>query len=168
MRFIPYNREKAVAYANYWAYRRNPQYYDFSEIGGNCTNFASQCLYTGTGVMNYTPTYGWYYTSINDRAPAWTSVEYFNRFITTNTGSGPYGENVDIADILVGDFVQLKFNGKSVFGHTPVVVSIVDKSSPAGIYIAANSYDCDCRPLSTYQNVAEYRYIHILGAREMD
>ena len=55
---MEYNRSAAVAYARKWAYARNPEYYDFSEIGGNCTNFASQCIYAGSGVMNYTPTYG--------------------------------------------------------------------------------------------------------------
>ena len=58
---MEYNRANAVAYAKKWAYGRNPKYYDFSDLGGDCTNFASQCIYAGSGVMNYTPTYGWYY-----------------------------------------------------------------------------------------------------------
>lgn len=28
---------------------RSPAYYDFSRIGGDCTNFASQGLYAGAG-----------------------------------------------------------------------------------------------------------------------
>lgn len=66
---IPYYRDQAVAYANYWAYRRNPNYYSFDQIGGDCTNFVSQALYAANGVMNFTPTYGWYYLSIDDRHP---------------------------------------------------------------------------------------------------
>ena len=31
---IPYNRAAAVEYANRWAYFRNPEFYDFSAIGG--------------------------------------------------------------------------------------------------------------------------------------
>ena len=50
---IPYDRRAAVAYAHQWAYGRNPDFYDYEEIGGDCTNFASQCLYAGTGVMNF-------------------------------------------------------------------------------------------------------------------
>ena len=50
----------------------NPKYYNFQNIGGDCTNFASQVLYAGSGIMNYTPTFGWYYINVNDRAPAWT------------------------------------------------------------------------------------------------
>ena len=89
MIFMEYNRENAVAYAKKWAYGRNPKYYDFSDLGGDCTNFASQCIYAGSGVMNYTPTYGWYYISVNNRAPAWTGVDELYRFLTTNRGAGP-------------------------------------------------------------------------------
>lgn len=81
---MEYNRANAVAYAKKWAYGRNPKYYDFSDLGGDCTNFASQCIYAGSGVMNYTPTYGWYYISVNNRAPAWTGVDELYRFLTTN------------------------------------------------------------------------------------
>ena len=66
----PYDRAKAVAYAHEWAYGRNPRFYDFSNIGGDCTNFASQCLYAGSGVMNYSPTNGWYYINLNSRSPS--------------------------------------------------------------------------------------------------
>ena len=65
-----YDRGKAVAYAHKWAFGRNPAYYDFEEIGGDCTNFASQCLRAGGGVMNFTPTFGWYYVNAARRAPA--------------------------------------------------------------------------------------------------
>ena len=98
-----YNRDAAVAYAQKWAYRRNPRYYDFSNIGGNCTNFASQCIYAGSGVMNYTPVYGWYYINVNNRAPAWTGVNELFRFLTTNRGPGPQGEEVGLEEIEPGD-----------------------------------------------------------------
>ena len=48
-----YNRDAAVAYAEKWALSRNPAFYNFSGIGGDCTNFASQCIYAGSGVMSY-------------------------------------------------------------------------------------------------------------------
>jgi len=77
----PYNRRAAVEYAHRWAFDRNPRFYDYDGIGGDCTNFASQCLYAGTGVMNYTPTFGWYYFDANHKAPAWTGVEFFYNFL---------------------------------------------------------------------------------------
>ena len=45
MREILYNREEAVSYARKWALGRNPAYFDFQKLGGDCTNFASQCIY---------------------------------------------------------------------------------------------------------------------------
>ena len=42
LQVLPYDRAAAVAYAHRWALGRNPQFYDYEEIGGDCTNFASQ------------------------------------------------------------------------------------------------------------------------------
>ena len=58
MREIPYDRNAAVAYARKWAMDRNPAYYNFDGIGGDCTNFASQSIYAGSKIMNYTPVMG--------------------------------------------------------------------------------------------------------------
>ncbi|MFZ2538842.1 MAG: amidase domain-containing protein [Oscillospiraceae bacterium] len=162
---IPYDRDSAVTYAREWAYARNKQYYDFSKIGGDCTNYASQSVYVGCKIMNFTPTYGWYYINVNDRAPAWTSVEYIYKFLTTNEDVGPYAIDVDISMIEAGDLVQIRFLGESVFGHTPVIIRIDGEKILENIYIAAHSVDCDCRLLSTYNNVIEMRFLHILGAR---
>ena len=62
---LRYDRLAAVAYAHRWAYGRNPRYYDYERIGGDCTSFASQCLYAGAGVMDFTPDLGWYYLDGN-------------------------------------------------------------------------------------------------------
>lgn len=70
MLFRPYDRLEAVIYAHRWAYGRNPAFYDYEEIGGDCTNYASQCIYVGTGVMNYTPTSaGTISTAMTNRPP---------------------------------------------------------------------------------------------------
>lgn len=44
MRILEYDRQAAFEYAKNWAFRRNPRYYNFEKIGGDCTNFASQCI----------------------------------------------------------------------------------------------------------------------------
>lgn len=160
---IPYDRRAAVAYAHKWAFGRNPAYFDYEEVGGDCTNFASQCLYTGTGVMNYTPVYGWYYIDANQKAPAWTGVEYFYNFITRGEATpGPFGVDAPLEALEPGDFVQFRFN-HDTFGHTPVIVSLGSPPTLENTLIAAHSYDADYRPLSTYffQNI---RFLHILGA----
>lgn len=69
-----YNRDLAVQYAHTWAYDRNPKYYNYDKIGGDCTNFVSQCIYAGTGVMNYNSINGWYYKNANNKSPSWKRV----------------------------------------------------------------------------------------------
>lgn len=160
---VPYDRAAAVSYAHQWAYGRNPAFYDYEKLGGDCTNFASQCVYAGSGVMNYTPTYGWYYINANDKAPAWTGVEYFYRFITrTQPSQGPVAQETDIRMVQPGDVVQISFDG-SRFSHTPVVVAApLTPTEPSQILIAAHSYDADNRPLSTYE-YKKLRFLHIRG-----
>ncbi len=158
MREIPYNRIAAVAYARRWANDRNPAYYNFDELGGDCTNFASQCLFAGCGVMNYTPDVGWYYLSLNDRSPSWTGVEFLYNFLVNNRLVGPYGRRVPIEQLVAGDLIQLG-RADGSFYHTLVVLSTMPT-----IRIAAHTDNSLDRPLATY-NYAQARYIHIDGAR---
>ena len=44
MKILNYDRQKAIKYAKVWAYFRNPNYYNFDNIGGDCTNYISQCM----------------------------------------------------------------------------------------------------------------------------
>ena len=163
---IPYNRERAVEYARRWALSRNPLFLDFTGRGGDCTSFVSQCVFAGCGVMNYTPTYGWYYISSSDRAPAWAGVEEFFNFVTAapefaaaNRGIGPRGFDVSRAeDIAIGDVIQLS-NSEGRFYHSLLISGFTDDD----ILICAHSDDALDRPLSTY-NYASLRIIHIEAA----
>lgn len=161
---LSYNREAAVAYANQWAYGRNPRYLDFSNFGGNCTNFASQCIYAGSGVMNFKPIYGWYYINANNRTASWTGVEYLYKFLINNKGVGPYGVEAERVEVLPGDIVQLAFEA-NVFRHTPVIVAILGEPVLENILVAANTFDANRRPLSSYQYM-DIRFIHIKGVRK--
>lgn len=162
MKLYPYNRQAAVAYAHRWAYYRNPDFYNFDELGGDCTNFASQCLYAGAGVMNNTPTFGWYYNSQCSRAPAWTGVPYFYNFLTRKKKDiGPVGTETSMDQILPGDFAQLRFV-PGPFAHNPVIVAVGSPPALDNILVAAHSEDADYRPLSTYP-IAQVRFLHILG-----
>ncbi len=164
---IPYNRERAVEYAKTWALSRNPLFLDFTGQGGNCTNFVSQCLFAGCGVMNYTPTFGWYYRSADDRAPAWSGVDELFRFLTgnpefvaANGGTGPYATDARTTrQIELGDVIQLA-NDSGDFYHTLIISGFTDND----ILVCAQSDDALDRPLSTY-NYASLRILHIEGAR---
>lgn len=157
-----YDRTATVAYAHEWAFGRNPRFYNYENIGGDCTNFASQCLYAGSRVMNFLPTFGWYYINANQKSPSWTGVEYLFHFLTRGKPSaGPVGQESLLIGLLPGDLVQLSFTG-GAFQHTPVVVSAEPPFAPENILVAAHSYDDDWRPLSTYE-YQMLRGIHILG-----
>lgn len=158
MRQFPYDREAAVAYARKWAFSRNPAFYDFEELGGDCTNFASQCIYAGSGVMNYTPVLGWYYISPGDRTASWTGVEYLYNFLVNNQSVGPYARSVSRREAMPGDIVQLG-RGNGDFYHSPVIVSVTPT-----ILVAAHTYDALDRPLSSY-NYELVRFLHIEGVR---
>ena len=164
--FIPYDRARAVEYARRWALSRNPLFTDYTGIGGDCTNFVSQAIYAGTCVQNYTRDLGWYYISPENRAPAWTSVEYFYDFMTgapeftaENGGTGPFGFEITLDRVRPGDVIQLA-DEASDFYHT----LIVSKIESGEIYVCAHSDDALDRPLSSYNNASE-RAIMIAGAR---
>lgn len=159
-----YNRTKAVDYARKWALKRNPRYANFDNIGGDCTNFASQVIHAGGCPMNYSK-YGWYYINLNNRAPAWTGVEYLYKFLITNKGIGPVAAEVDINDVKVGDLAQLQFEDDNTFDHSPVIVDIKFPISLDNIYIAAHTIDRLNYRLSNYY-FKDIRFLHILGYRK--
>ncbi|MBO4896767.1 MAG: amidase domain-containing protein [Clostridia bacterium] len=145
---IEYNRRKAVAYSDKWALSRNPAYYDFSELGGDCTNFVSQCLYAGSGVMNYSRDLGWYYINANDRAPAWTSARYLNRFLLTNKKKAVFASEAELSEIMPGDVIQLVSGGRIY--HSLFVADIGSMPSEESIFVNAHTFNAYHRPLSSY------------------
>ncbi len=159
MREVSYNRAAAADYAREWALSRNPAYYDFGGIGGDCTGFVSQSIYAGAGVMNYTPTYGWYYISPDDRAPAWTGVQYLYNFLTSNGGAGPYGREAPLSAAALGDVIQLgRADGE--FYHSLIICGF----RRGQILVCAHSADALMRPLGSY-SAERRRLIHIDGVR---
>ncbi len=151
-----YNRRRAVRYAREWAFGRNPAYYDFTGIGGDCTNFISQCLYAGSGVMNYTPEVGWYYRNINDRSPSWTGVPFLYDFLVTNKSRGPFARETGRSEMEPGDVIQL--GNAERFYHSLLVTDVRDGQ----IYVAAHSFNAYMRPLASY-SYNRIRYLHIEG-----
>lgn len=163
MKIIPYDRVSAINYARRWAFLRNPDFTDFSDLGGDCTNFVSQCVYAGSGIMNYTPITGWYYISSYDRAPAWTGVEFFYDFFVNNTGVGPFATETDKIQLLPGDVIQFSSVYGTRFDHTLLVSGIIPSKEPI-ILISAHTNDAYMRPLSSYR-YRDIRFLHIEGVR---
>ncbi len=163
MLFAEYNRTAAVNYALKWAFSRNPNYLDFHGLGGDCTNFVSQCVFAGSGVMNYTKTFGWYYTSSSNRTPSWTGVEYFNKFFSSNQGIGPFASEVPLAKALLGDIIQFGDENYHFF-HTAIITKIDPVPSPESVFVASHSYDADYRRVASY-SFDILRVLHIEGVR---
>ncbi len=161
MHFNEYNRNAALSYAQEWANKRNRKYLNFDGIGGDCTNFASQCLYAGVGIMNYEKDTGWYYNTPDDRAAAWSSAEHFKKFMLHNKSIGPFANAAPLNQLEIGDFISL--NNSIVYYHTLIVTGFLD-----GVpLVAAHTDDAYMRKLDTY-NYASALGIHILGANSYD
>lgn len=159
-----YDRDRAVEYARRWALSRNPLFFDFTGGGGNCTNFASQCLLAGSLVMDPEPTFGWYYVSVDDRAPAWSGVGELYGFLcgigdfsARTERRGPFCSEVMRERLEVGDLIQLA-NEAGEFYHTLVVSGFLG----GDILVCAQSNDALDRPLSTY-SFAAARFLHVEG-----
>ena len=156
---MQYNRQNVLNYAKKWAFSRNPDYYNFDSLGGDCTNFTSQCIYAGANVMNFTKDVGWYYRTVTNRAAAWTGVEFLHRFLTRNIGAGPFAQSFDDVNFAeVGDIIQLNFNGIN-FGHSLIVTA----TSPE-ILVATHTADAFDRQLFTY-SYERHRLLKIMGVR---
>jgi hypothetical protein len=155
----PYRRERAVEYAKKYAFSQNPLFGNFRGIGGNCTNFVSQAIFAAGCVMNYTPTFGWYYISLDDRSPSWTGVDFFYNFMTENEDVGPFGRAATLDELEIGDVIQLG-NNEDGFYHTLLVVGF----NGTDTLVSAQTNDAFDRPLSSY-TYDFARYIKILGIR---
>lgn len=116
--------------------------------------------------MNFTFDFGWYYLSQNDRAPAWSSVEYLYDFLTGNPsfmtrngGVGPFGIEVDSTRAIEGDVVQLA-DETGDFYHTLLITGF----SNGETLVSAHTNDALDKPLTQY-NFSALRYIHIESVR---
>ena len=152
-----YNRQKVYEYAKKWAYGRNPKYYNYDNLGGDCTNFVSQCIYAGCEQMNYNKNNGWYYINGNNKSSSWTGVEFLYKFLITNKGVGPLGKEAKISELDIGDVIQLSFNG-TTFSHTLVVIQ--NGTNINNTLIAAHTFDTFGKKVSGY-NFEKYRCVHI-------
>ena len=159
MKYIDYNRKAVVEYAEKWAFARNPKYYNFDSVGGDCTSFVSQCIYAGSQQMNYTKDLGWYYINGNNKSPSWSGVEYLHKFLVNNKSIGPQAEEVSQNKIELGDIAQLSFDGIK-FAHSLVIVNIENKYTFKGIKVATHTFDSFNKSISEYQ-FKKIRFMHV-------
>ncbi len=155
---MSYNRQKAYEYAKRWAHSRNPKYYNYDAIGGDCTNFVSQCIFAGCNQMNYNKDNGWYYINGNNKSPSWTGVEFLYNFLISNKGEGPNGKETTIDKLKVGDVIQLNLDGNR-FSHCLIVIQ--NSMSLSSTLVASHTFDTFGKRVSDYK-YKKYRCIHII------
>ena len=139
----------AIAYAQQWAPGRNTDVYgDYSGVGGDCCNFASQCLAAGGLPMDDA-----WYSADGQGSLAWISSTRLYRYLTreANCGKGvavirqrdASGRTLTIgskryraADVLYpGSPVFYRWNGGFVgddkWSHTAICVGTLGDGTPA-------------------------------------
>jgi len=160
--WYPYDRSSAVSYANTWAESRNPDYYNFDPLGGDCTNYASQVLHAGDCVMDDSGSYQWYYYGIDDRAPAWTGVNELYTYLVNNWYTGPQADSTSVGSMQLGDIIQLDLKTEPGYEHSLVVVSVGSPPANSNIKINCHTEDRKDYPLTNFTWRA-IRYLHITG-----
>ncbi len=144
-----YSREKAIAYGDKWALKRNTSVYkDYSRVGGDCANFTSQCLAAGGMPVSGTSFYdGWHKNSLS-----WINVmAHIKHFKNYGLFLSATKENT-----LKGNPVYFDWNGDNTYDHATLCVGrnsagtpIID-SHTADLYHATWSYSA-AKKIATIQ-----------------
>lgn len=166
--FYEYDRLSAVEYARKWALSRNPKYKDYENLGGDCTNFISQCMHAGNIPMDHQGENiitQWFWYSDSSRTPSWTGAQFFyNYFLNNNkentSNFGAFATYTDYDNLELGDLVQLIDDNRAY--HTMIITEIIfDGDEVVDYLVCQHSIDLLNYPLSL--KVGEKRYIKILG-----
>lgn len=155
---IKYDREAAVDYAKEWALSHN-EHYKIKNGCGEGTSFASQCLYSGAGVMNTSREAGWYYSSEKDVSPSWTDSELLYKYLVGKSRKGPFAVQTAAQAACEGDLVQFGDCDGS-FYHTAVITKIYGGK----IFVCAHADNAYMRPVTSYR-APSVRFLHIIGTR---
>ncbi|MHC1684869.1 MAG: amidase domain-containing protein [Clostridiaceae bacterium] len=110
-----YNPSAACAYAQKYALNYNPEYKDFSNSGGDCTNFISQCLYAGG--LKKTNTWKPY-------TNAWHSNQFLRNYLVNNKIAIEYPT---ISPKPVGSIIQFFNPEKKRWAHSGIITYATKK-----------------------------------------
>lgn len=154
-----YDREAAVEYADRWVLERNDDWADYGRYGGNCQNYASQCLLAGGIPMDIYGTYvwKWYGDSPNNspgargRAASWSGVEEFMDYVRQNEGYGLAAQaDAPFDSGEPGDLIHL--GREDGWHHTVVIVRTITAADGQVQDYLVDSNTADLRnwPVSTY------------------
>jgi hypothetical protein len=146
-----FNREKAVEYANKYAgaawgagnnHLYNKKYKDYTYLGGDCTNFASQVIGDKEEGGGLSMGRGWHYYSGQGGSVAWVQTDALKNFLLYSgygrlvgrgyyqnvvkpTGKYPQGA---VGELQPGDLIGYEMNGD--VDHFSVIVGKDDNGYP--------------------------------------
>ena len=165
-----YNRVKAVEYLDTYYHTRNSEWYNFTDTGGNCQNYASQAMLAGGIPMDYIGEYQWKYyaddlredpgidedETLSGRSASWVNVGYFYDYAKYNEG---YGLVADVgANVYYGEPGDIIIVGDGGLDHTVMINKVVD----GHILVDSNSIDLKDYPIEAF-NYTNVVLIKILG-----
>lgn len=167
-----YNREDAVNYSYMYVDDRNREYSDYSLLGGNCANYASQSIHEGGIPMDYIGSHQWKYfgdsvneeESQNGRSTSWVATYYFYEYAKNNSGHGMCSEvDVNLFYAEGGDVIHVGYKDDINYSHTTLVSKVIKKDNKiVDILVNSNTTGLKDYPILgyIYQNK---RLIKILG-----
>lgn len=183
----PFNATAFKNYAlDYDGSMRNPNFFDCTSIGGDCQNFASQCVWAGLGgttanlseapfpMINSTLAGSsgreWYIYPNGAHSASWTSCYYFRNYLSNGSTSkiGLYGSiGSSTASVKVGDILHIR-NSAGEYSHALVVVGIHPDAIPGEItidqiYVSAHTKDEAYVRLSTVSQTGVYKVLRVFG-----
>lgn len=136
-----YDRLKAVKYAEKWWNSHNPAFKTFKD--NDCTNFISQCLYTGGAPMRGRPNRGsGWWMSGNNWSWSWAIAHAFRLYLG-NSKTGLRAREVSSPkELLLGDVICYDFEGDGRFNHNTIVTGRDANGMPL---VNAHSYNSRMR-----------------------
>jgi hypothetical protein len=130
----PYNRQQALIYANKYAgaawgagneRKYNSKYRDYSNLGGDCTNYASQVIADSSEGGGLTMTSTWFYQNNAGGSEAWVRTDSLKSFLISKgygriIASGGFKELSEpslrypqgaFANLSLGDLITYEMKG---------------------------------------------------------
>ncbi len=156
----PYDRESALAYSYLYINKRNlDSFADYSDVGGNCQNYVSQCLYAGGIPMDTVgnDVWKWYDLILSNtgssygRSSSWTGVDEFVTYAENNTGFGLVAEvGAPYFTGEPGDVLQVGTEGD--WRHAVLITDVVvdEDGSVIDYLINSNTSNLENYPASLY------------------
>lgn len=114
----------AVDYSDAFWQSYNPAYGNYNSVGGDCANFASQCMLAGGLQMVYSNI--WYWRSYSDYGAAWISSTNQKNFMSAYYGAEII--NPDDSQVLAGNPVY--YGNGSNYAHTAFCVGTNEAGTP--------------------------------------